>query len=290
MFLRLLPTIKSQLYITLLTTGFISGATAAAPLPLIDAHSHYSYADTEAFNPQQIIDILNQNSVAKILITGTPNRGTNQLYQHAPNRIIPFLSVYRTKADKANWMHRLETIQEAKQALKNGIYQGIGELHIFARDQESPVLKELVILAKQHQLPMLIHADAEIIDKVFEIDPNAKILWAHLGTRPETELLQNMLDKYPEQLFIDTSVRDKRFLGSLQTNGPTTNTLQPEWHDFLIKNQDRMLAAVDTFSVNRWRTYHKVVKDIRAWLGALPPEVAEKIAYKNAERFFAIQK
>lgn len=281
---------RRQILLSLaLSVGLCTPVQANNQLTLIDAHSHYSKADTEAFTPQQIVQILDDNAVEKILITGTPNKGTDQLYNYAPERVIPFLSVYRSKADKANWMHREETVAEAKKALQSGIYKGIGELHIFAKDRKSPVLKGLVELARTHQLPMLIHADAEIIDEVFAINPNAKVLWAHLGTRPEIELLQAMLDKYPNRLFIDTSVRDKKFLGNLQTNGPTPNSLRPEWREFLIKNQDRMLAAVDTFSVNRWKTYDLVINDIQTWLADLPPEVAQKIAYQNARTFFLIK-
>lgn len=278
---------RIRILLTALFVSLSNQAVADNKLPLIDAHSHYSKADTENFSPKEIIEILDANQVKKILITGTPNSGTDQLYNFAPERIIPFLNVYRTKADKANWMHRNETVVEAKQALQSGIYQGIGELHIFAKDKMSPVLQGLVELAQQHRLPILIHGDAEVIEEVFRINRNAKILWAHLGTRPQIELLQAMLDKYPNNLFIDTSVRDKKFLGNLQTNGPTPNKLRPQWHDFLVKNQDRVLVAVDTFSVNRWKTYQKVVTDIQTWLADLPPEVANKIAFRNAEHFFA---
>ncbi|MBF6057406.1 MULTISPECIES: amidohydrolase family protein [Thiomicrorhabdus] len=250
-------------------------------LPLIDAHSHYAQADTEAFNPQEIIGILDTNRVEKILITSTPNQGTIKLYDYAPNRVIPFLSVYRTKADKPDWMHRGAVVAEAEEALKTGKFKGIGELHIFAKDRKSPVLKGLVELAKANRLPMLIHGDAEIIDEIFQIDPSAQILWAHLGTKPEITLLSSMLQRYPQNLYIDTSVRDKQLLAE--------GVLAKKWKAFLIDHQDRLMAAIDTFSVNRWKTYDLVVKDIQTWLADLPPEVARKIARGNAERFFGLK-
>ncbi|WP_319381276.1 amidohydrolase family protein [Thiomicrorhabdus sp.] len=253
----------------------------AHTLPLIDAHSHYAQADAETFSPRQIIDILDANQVQKILITSTPNQGTIKLYEHAPTRVIPFLSVYRTKADKPVWMHRPEVIHEAKSALQTGKFVGIGELHIFAKDRKSPVLKGLVELAREARLPMLIHGDAEIIDEIFQIDPQARILWAHLGTKPEIPLLSKMLERYPQNLYIDTSVRDKQLLA--------TGRLSLKWKAFLLAHQNRLMATIDTFSVNRWKTYNQVVADIQTWLADLPPEVARKIASENAERFFKLE-
>lgn len=271
---------RFKLNIFLLTGlfGMSVNLPAGEVYPLIDAHSHYAKADFDTFSPEEIIQILDKNSIQKILITGTPNAGTLALYNFAPKRVIPFLSVYQTKADKRDWMHQSGVIDAARQNLKQGIFQGIGELHIFAKDRKSPVLRGLVELASEKKLPMLIHADAEVIDEVFAIDPNAKVLWAHLGTRPDVGLLDSMLKKYPTGLFIDTSVRDKQLLEG--------GALAEEWKALFIENQDRFLVAIDTFSVNRWQTYEFVVKDIQTWLGDLPPDVARKLAYQNAQTFF----
>lgn len=262
----------------LLPVAAAANSTEPKTYPLWDAHSHYSLEDSQHFSQSQIIGILDQNKVEKILITGTPNSGTLKLLEFAPERVIAFLSVYRTKADKRDWMHRMQVVDEAKSAIATGRYQGIGELHIFAKDKKSPVLRGLVDLAVANDLPMLIHADAEVIDEVFAIQPTVRVLWAHLGTQPEIPLLSEMLAKYPQNLFIDTSVRDKQLLA----NGG----LAPEWRQFLMAHQERLLVAIDTFSVNRWNTYHTVVADIQQWLGDLPPEVAQKLANGNAKRFF----
>lgn len=253
----------------------------ALPPMIWDAHSHYAKADTQAISPQEVVATLDRNNVQKILITSTPNSGTLTLAEFAPDRIIPFLSVYRTKADKRDWMHRIEVVEEAKRAISTGRYIGIGELHIFAKNKKSPVLKGLVELAKQHQMPMLIHGDAEVIDEIFQIDPKARILWAHLGTKPEIPLLKSMLDKYPDNLWIDTSVRDKQLL--------STGRLGLQWGEFFIAYSTRFMVAVDTFSVNRWQTYDSVVEDIHLWLKDLPAGVAKKLAHENAQTFFALE-
>lgn len=267
----------------ILALSLLAGITpvASAERVIWDAHSHYAHADTLAISPQEVVTILDRNRVEKILITSTPNSGTLKLAQFAPKRIIPFLSVYDTKADKRDWMHQADVVEKARKALQSHPFVGIGELHIFAKDKKSPVLKGLVELAAKKQLPMLIHGDAQVIDEIFSIDPNARILWAHLGTKPEIELLKSMLDKYPQNLWIDTSVRDKQLLAS--------GRLGLDWQQFFTDYPDRFLVAIDTFSVNRWQTYDRVVEDIHRWLKDLPKDVAQKLAKDNAQTFFAPQ-
>lgn len=254
------------------------------PLPLFDAHLHYGGEDAKAFTPAQIIGIFDRNRVTYALISSTPNDGTEALYRHAPERIIPFLGVYETLKDKRDWMWDESVLPKVEQALKKGIYRGLGEFHIFAKDRKSPVLKGLVLLAQEHGLMLQAHGDAEIIDEIFAIAPNVTVLWAHMGIRPEPDFLRSVLARHPQNLYIDTSVRDTLLLG---TDGFSQHRgLTEEWRQLFIDHQDRFLAAVDTFSVNRWKTFDAVVADIQSWLAQLPEPVARKIAYENAHRLF----
>jgi len=247
---------------------------------LFDSHSHYSAADSKNFTPQQIVSILDQNNIANILISGTPTSGTEALYSYAPERVIPFLSVYRNRFDKQFWMWDEGVIERVTESLKTGIYRGIGELHIFAKDKHSPVLKKLVHIAQTKNLVLMIHGDADVLDVVFGIAPNVDVIWAHLGTRPFPDFIRSVLKKYPNHLYIDTSVRDKQLL--------ETQRVGNDWRALFTDYQDRFLVAIDTFSVNRWNTYGLVVTDINRWLNDLPPEVAEKLAYRNANKLLLV--
>ena len=253
---------------------FLGASSANASKELFDSHSHFSAEDAVNFTPQEVMQIFDRNKVKYALISSTPNDGTEQLYQHAPDRIIPFLGLYQTFKDKNDWMHNAEVVFEVEEALKKGFYRGIGELHIFAKDRKSPVLKELVLIAKDRDLMLQVHGDPEIIDEIFLIAPDVTVLWAHLGTKPHPWILREALDKYSQNLYIDTSVRDKQLL--------RVGNLTPLWKKLFVDYQDNFMVAIDTFSVNRWKTYDAVVKDIHDWLDDLPPEVAQKIAYGNA--------
>ena len=213
------------------------------------------------------------------LISSTPDAGTEALYQAAPERIIPFLNIYHHLREKGRWGDNPEIIQRIQQGLKAGIYQGIGEFHLFKEDRNSPVLRDLVAIAKAQNLKLQVHGDAEIVDEIFAQAPNITILWAHLGTQPEPQFLAEMLQKHPQNLYIDTTVRDADFVDA-------QGKLKAEWHNFFNAHSDKILVGVDTFSVNRWHNFDTVVGQIRHWLGQLPPQTAQKLAYQNAQGLF----
>ncbi|WP_237263492.1 amidohydrolase family protein [Thiomicrorhabdus immobilis] len=261
---------------------YLFSTFAQAQQFLFDSHLHYGGEDVKQFTPKQIIKIFDRNHIKYAVVSSTPNQGTESLYAYAPNRIIPFLGLYQTLGDKRDWMYDESVVARVEEALNSGIYRGLGELHIFAKDRKSPVLRRIVEIASERNLMLQVHGDAEILDEIFSLAPNVTILWAHLGTRPEPEFLRGVLTKYPQNLFIDTSVRDKQLLES--------GELTDDWKKLFIDYQDQFTVAVDTFSVNRWNTFDLVVQDIRSWLADLPDEVVRKLAYDNAYKLFFNEK
>ncbi|MFP5505068.1 MAG: amidohydrolase family protein [Gammaproteobacteria bacterium] len=253
----------------------LSGALPAQPL--FDTHLHYSAEDAAAFAPAEILAILDRNDIAHAVVTGTPATHTEALFRYAPARIVPFLGVYRSDADKIPWPQDAGLPARVEQALDNGIWRGLGELHIFAEDRASPVFRRLVELAAARDLPLLMHADPEVIDTLFAIAPQATVLWAHAGTEPRPALLAEYLERYP-RLSVDLSVRDERIAPEGQ--------LAEDWRALFLAHPERFLVGVDTFSVNRWRAFDSVAARIRAWLAQLPPEVAAQLAYGNAAALF----
>jgi predicted TIM-barrel fold metal-dependent hydrolase len=140
------------------------------------------------------------------------------------------------------------------------------------------VFAELVRMAAAHRLVLMLHGDAAVVDRAFALAPSVQVLWAHLGTQPEPAQLAGMLDRHPENLWIDTSVRDER----IAPNGK----LLPQWHALFLRYPDRFLAAVDTFSANRWQNYEAVVEQIRGWAEVLPGDAKRKLLHDNAVRLF----
>ncbi len=248
--------------------------------PLIDAHLHYTGVDAAELPPAAIIARFDANRIEAAVVSGQPQWPVEALARAAPARILPFLSVYRGPADKERWMYDPDLPARAEEALDRGIYRGIGELHLFATDRESPVLAALVELAEARDLVLQVHGDAEVIETIFARAPRVRVIWAHLGTDPRPQVVGEMLSRYP-RLFVDTSVRDERFVDA-------EGCLWPQWRRFFIAHQDRVLVGVDTYWTPRWRGFDEVVLRLRRWLDQLPPEVADRLAYRNAAELFGI--
>src|SRR5690349_8927044 len=80
-------------------------ASAEPEPPLFDAHLHYNDEAVAVYPVDAVLDTFRRNGVAGILANSRPNDGTFALEQAAPPtlRIVPFLRVYRDRADYGNW-------------------------------------------------------------------------------------------------------------------------------------------------------------------------------------------
>jgi len=226
-----------------------------------------------------VLERLDAANVSRLVVTSSPPQLAQQLYRHAPQRVIPLLGVYGSDLDKSNWMRDPSLPARVETWLGEGRWAGIGELHLFAADARNPVFERLVQLADARRLVLMIHGDEKVVNRAFELAPEIRVLWAHLGTQPQPQRLARMLDGYPQQLWIDTSVRDERIAPG--------GRLLPEWRALFERYPDRFVAAVDTFSVNRWQQYETVVGQIRAWVGTLPEPLRSNLLHDNAARLFA---
>ena len=257
-----------------LATLFV-GTLAAEPL--FDAHLHYNAQDAEDFNPQQIMSILDRNSIQYAQVTGIPARLALELQQQAPARILPLLGVYRSPQDKETWVQDAGLPSRIETRLKQGSWRGIGELHLFARDRHSPVFRRIIELAQHYRLPLMLHADPAVIDTVYEQAPGHPVIWAHAGTFPYPDLVADYLVRYPA-LRVDLSVRDERIAPG--------GMLRDDWYELFIRFPDRFMVGVDTYSPTRWHTYDEVAASIRGWLRELPADVATRLAHGNAAALF----
>ena len=267
----------------LIFTGIINFLLLSGPLyaeqPIFDAHLHYNLEDVQQYPVDKVLSILSKAKVAKAVVTSRPPQQVLLLHQRAPSIIVPILGVYRTPEDKQKWMHDSTLPNRVEQQLAKGPWRGVGELHIFAKDRDSLVFTRVVELAAAHALPLLMHSDPAVIDAIFKHSPNVKVVWAHAGAYPFPPLLRDYLDRYPN-LYIDLSVRDQRIA--------PMGKLSAEWELLLMEYSERFLVGVDTYRMQRWGNYHKVVKWTRKWLRQLPSEVSAAIGHKNGQRIFKL--
>jgi hypothetical protein len=278
---RAKPALGVLLQLCLLTIGVLVGDISsgyAQDLPIFDAHIHYSQPDWAVFTPEQVLAILDRAGVRQALVSSTPDDGTLKLYARAPERIIPFLRPYRSREDMLTW-HSDPAVQTyVEERLGRGVYKGIGEFHLSTADQaEAPVVKRCAELAAQHQIFLHAHVDDATVERMLRLYPQARILWAHAGMTASPTAVGGLLDRFP-MLWVELALRTDVALGG---------KLDSEWQAVFLRHPDRFMVGTDTWVTSRWETLVEGMQTIRSWLGQLPRQVAEHIAYRNAERLFA---
>ena len=252
---------------------------AVYDLPLFDAHVHYKEPAWAHYPVKSVIELMDRNGVAMALVSSTPDEGTIMLWEFAPNRIVPELRPYHGSAGSSNWtkMDGMDAYLEGR--LENYPHEGIGEFHIRQLNMsDEPLFRKIISMAKERDLYLHVHSGPEPVRWLYGLDPEVKIIWAHAGLSTPASGVYSLMEEYPD-LLADTSLREYDILG----NG---ENLDPEWLEIIFDFQDRLMIGSDTWINNQWDNYSEIMTKNRLWLSKLPRDVAEKIAYKNAEKAF----
>jgi hypothetical protein len=262
--------------------------------PLLDAHLHYN---DEAQSPHPLADVLarmQRNGVKAIVANSRPNDGTKNLAAakdltaKAGVTVIPFIRLYRNRADYDNWF-RDETIytmvmDELAKGTASGAYKGIGEFHLYdSANANGPVAAKLMKLAEEKNLAVLAHVDDVAIDLLMAHAPkkSVKLIWAHTGIGgASVERVRALMKKYPG-LMGELSYRP----GLTDANGQ----LSPEWRALILEFPSRFMIGSDTWVNQRWLYYDDLMKGYRTWLGGLPAPVARQVAFENGAALFGLK-
>jgi hypothetical protein len=253
---------------------------AAAPLhagelPIFDAHVHYSHDAWERLPPKEAVAILRKAGLKRALVSSSGDEGTQRLVAEAPELIVPSLRPYRSRGEIGSWVRDDSVVTFLEERLRNARYAAIGEFHLYGADAELPVPRRMVALARQYQLVLHAHSDADAIERLFQQYPQARILWAHSGfDRPEK--VAEMLRRH-KNLWCDLAFRSEHGSGG---------KVPAEWRALFNEFADRFMVGTDTFTPERWHYVVEHANWSRAWLAELPPALAERIAWRNAEALF----
>lgn len=252
--------------------------SAIKDVPIFDAHIHYKKPAWLPYPPAAVISLMDKSGVAMGLVSSTPDQGTIQLWHHAPNRIIPELRPYRDRYGPYNWTKAPDVMAYFKGRLEKHKHKGLGEFHLHTLDPaDEPLLRKIVALAKSRNIPLHVHSGAAPVELLFRLDPTITIIWAHAGMSEPAEVVEKMMAKYPK-LYADTSYRERDILSG--------EAIDPAWRKVLTRFADRFMIGTDTWVNGQWDRYEELVALNRKWLSFFPRAVAEKIAYKNAEKLF----
>jgi hypothetical protein len=260
------------------TAGVAQADSASSPSPpspkraVIDTHVHYNQDIWESIPPQTAIEELRKLGIRRAWVSSTPDEGTLKLYAVDPEFIVPVLRTYRYHDHRDTWYQDETVIDDLKKRLKQHRYAAIGEFHLAVEDARSSVIRGVVALAQQHQLILHVHSDARTIETLYQLNPDALILWAHAGFE-KSDVVKRMLDTYPT-LWADLSVRR-----DIIPDGQLIDA----WLELLIEHADRFTLGVDTWAVQVWMFVERAMSWQRDLLASLPDNVATRIATVNAE-------
>ena len=249
---------------------------SAAQLPIFDAHVHYSRPDWDVYAPDRALAILTAAGVRRAIVSSTPDDGTLKLYEKAPQMIVPFLRPYRTRDDMGSWHSDPAVETYVEERLKRGIYRGIGEFHLSASGAGAPTVKRFAELAADRDLFLQAHVDEVTIEKLLTLYPKTRLLWAHAGMSSSAATVGGLLARFPK-LWVELALR---------TDVAPGGKLDPEWRAVFVKYPYRFMVGTDTWITSRWEAMRGYHQDEQIWLGQLPRDVAEAIAWKNGERLF----
>jgi hypothetical protein len=268
--------------------------------PIFDAHLHYNVEAWSGrdgpYPPADVLALLRRNGVKAVLANSRPNDGSKLLAAMQARgelgdvRVVPFIRLYRNRDDYSNWQNdeSIYTMVQAEHAhgAANGAFRGIGEFHLYdSANANGPVARKLIQFAENNKLAVLAHVDDAAIDLLMAHAPQGgktlRLIWAHtgIGGAPVARVEQ-LLARYP------------LLMGELSYRPGLTcsaGKLCPEWRALLLKYPDRFVLGSDTWVNQRWEQYSDLMHDYRVWLGDLPPELASKVAWRNAALLFGLE-
>jgi predicted TIM-barrel fold metal-dependent hydrolase len=266
---------------------------AAAPYagPLFDAHLHYNEEAIAGHPLADVLGRLQRSGVRAAVANNRPNDGTKALAgareqaQRAGVTVVPFVRLYRNRADYTGWHADPSIVEMVLRELGGGTeagpYRGLGEFHLYdSANADGATARRLMQLAEERGLVVLAHVDDVAIDKLLAHAPKARLIWAHTGIGGvPIERVRALLQRHPT-LFGELSYRP----GLTEGDG----ALSPAWRALLTEMPERFLVGSDTWINARWDDYESLMAQARRWLGDLPPPVARRIAWDNGAALFAL--
>jgi hypothetical protein len=86
-----------------------------------------------------------------------------------------------------------------------------------------------------------------------------------------------LLDRYPGRLWVELALRYDVAPGGV---------LGPEWAALFERYPTKLMVGTDTWITPQWTRLPELKQAEQAWLRQLPPDLAERIAWRNAACMF----
>lgn len=268
--------------------------------PMADIHLHYNWNQAEVISPEEVIEILKTHHVTHAVVSSRPSHLALKLRDVSNGQVLPIYSPYYKPGIKHTWYLKKSVLDEARKALASGQYAGIGEMHLVSGrgpHRDNPVVLGLIDLARQYQLPLLIHTDASSSDYLKPLcqqHGDVRFLWAHAGGILDATEVDRLMDACPN-VWVELSARDPwHYDGLVGSDGK----LLPGWTELFEKNSERFMTGTDPVwnahqtyrwyeADEGWSHYAKLNRFHRQWMLQLSASAERKIRIDNALKFFS---
>ena len=292
----------------------VLGEEAAKTIPIADAHFHVM----PYMGVQDLLGYMDRNGIRWAGGAGVLPNGPSvaEVAAALGKRFIPYtgqgqwLTLKRThgvaaleNADSPEFKAALESME---QALRDSGARVIGEIHVNTLlsaanalvlhkvKADAPTLKAMFALAGKYKRPLNIHAQwdsdtAQEFARLAASNRDARLILSHCGNFATPADIRELFEKNPN-VSCDLSFRSPPQLKSkgLARTIYDNRRLDNGWKKLIEDYPDRFVVGVD--DVHNWPDYDATVQAIRFGLLAnLRPDVAEKVAFKNAQAWFGLE-
>jgi len=274
----------------LLAAGPARGADYGGPL--IDAHSHVPNAT--AINTY--VAAMKRHNVVKVVLLGVGGLQKDDTIwltaasKKYPDRVVAGLPLPDPTSETAASQLELQ--------LERGRPRVIGEVHLrqvgrrtIDRDPNSAAFGKILDVAGKFGVPIVIHyeltdAAETALDRALAAHRKATIVLAHGGEGPPGRL-DRLLQRNPN-LVVDLSGMHFQRTPMLASE---TGSLDPGWKGLIEKMPDRFLIGVDVWAARLFEPamLDRLILWTRRILGELRPDVAERVAHRNAAKLYRLE-
>ncbi|MDH3218876.1 MAG: amidohydrolase [Gammaproteobacteria bacterium] len=267
-----------------------------------DVHVHFNWDQKEIIGAEEIVGKLRAAGVEFAVVAATPSELALDLKRAGGDLIVPLFSPYTHELGRNDWYRDERTATLAEAALQSGRYRGIGEVHFmsgFPPSMNNPIFLQLVQLAREYEVPMLIHIDSGNENPILDLCrayADVKLVFAHAGGNLYPRHIRPVIQQC-KNVMIEFSARDPwRFGGLTDEDGH----LLPGWRQLVLDYPDRFVTGTDpVWKVTRtqtwdqaddgWSHFEELLAYHQRWIADLPVPVQRKIRLDNARRFFDVR-
>ncbi|OLD38202.1 MAG: hypothetical protein AUI57_07895 [Candidatus Rokubacteria bacterium 13_1_40CM_2_68_8] len=260
--------------------------------PLIDAHSHVPNATAI----DTYVAAMKRHNVVKVVLLGVGGLQKDDTIwltaasKKYPDRVVAGLPLPDPTAGTAASQLELQ--------LERGRPRVIGEVHLrqigrrtIDRDPNSAAFGKILDVAGKFGVPIVIHyeltdAAETALDRALAAHRKATIVLAHGGEGPPGRL-DRLLQRNPN-LVADLSGMHFQRTPMLASE---TGSLDPGWKGLIEKMPDRFLIGVDVWAARLFEPamLDRLILWTRRILGELRPDVAERVAHRNAAKLYRLE-